>query len=87
MVVAFNCSFCSIINVQEEMRVRLPNPGRTLRQNYRDHGIYFYFFTDDNFAIRNQCWREIFRDARADERNEKIDPVHDSGRYPVAQDP
>jgi len=56
----FNCSFCSIINVQgREMRVRSPELlGQTLRENYRTHNIYFYFFTDDNFA-RNKCWREM----------------------------
>jgi radical SAM superfamily enzyme YgiQ (UPF0313 family) len=56
----FNCSFCTIINVQgKEMRVRSPEMlGRTLRENYRTHKIHFYFFTDDNFA-RNSCWREM----------------------------
>ena len=56
----FNCSFCSIINVQgREMRVRSPELlNQTLRENYRTHRIHFYFFTDDNFA-RNSCWREI----------------------------
>ena len=69
----FNCSFCSIINVQgREMRVRSPESlGRTLRQNYRDHGIYFYFFTDDNFA-RNRCWREIFEMLARMREDEKI---------------
>jgi radical SAM superfamily enzyme YgiQ (UPF0313 family) len=28
-------------------------------ENYRRHGIDYYFFTDDNFA-RNGCWHEIF---------------------------
>jgi hypothetical protein len=57
----YNCSFCSIINVQgREMRVRSPELLiQTLRENYSLHRIYFYFFTDDNFA-RNTCWREIF---------------------------
>jgi radical SAM superfamily enzyme YgiQ (UPF0313 family) len=57
----FNCGFCSIINVQgREMRVRSPELlVQTLRENYRRHKIYFYFFTDDNFA-RNNSWREIF---------------------------
>ncbi len=57
----FNCSFCTIINVQgREMRVRSPELlVQTLRENYRTHRISFYFFTDDNFA-RNSCWREIF---------------------------
>jgi radical SAM superfamily enzyme YgiQ (UPF0313 family) len=57
----FNCSFCTIINVQgREMRVRSPQMlVDTLRENYRIHHINFYFFTDDNFA-RNTCWPEIF---------------------------
>jgi radical SAM superfamily enzyme YgiQ (UPF0313 family) len=57
----FNCSFCSIINVQgREMRVRSPELlMQTLRENYRRHRINFYFFTDDNFA-RNSSWRDIF---------------------------
>jgi radical SAM superfamily enzyme YgiQ (UPF0313 family) len=57
----FNCSFCSIINVQgREMRVRSPELlMQTLRDNYQRHRIHFYFFTDDNFA-RNNCWRDIF---------------------------
>jgi len=57
----FNCSFCSIINVQgKEMRVRSPESlAHTIRENYRRHHINFYFFTDDNFA-RNSNWREIF---------------------------
>jgi radical SAM superfamily enzyme YgiQ (UPF0313 family) len=57
----FNCSFCSIINVQgREMRVRSPELLiQTLRENYRLNRIHFYFFTDDNFA-RNSCWHDIF---------------------------
>jgi radical SAM superfamily enzyme YgiQ (UPF0313 family) len=57
----FNCSFCSIINVQgREMRVRSPETlARSLRENYRLHRTTYYFFTDDNFA-RNTKWREIF---------------------------
>jgi radical SAM superfamily enzyme YgiQ (UPF0313 family) len=56
----FNCSFCSIINVQgREMRVRSPEVLiQTLRENYQKHRVFFYFFTDDNFA-RNGRWRDI----------------------------
>jgi hypothetical protein len=58
----FNCSFCSIINVQgKEMRVRSPQMLiNTLRENYHQHHLTFYFFTDDNFA-RNSNWKEIFQ--------------------------
>jgi len=57
----FNCSFCSIINVQgKEMRVRSPQRlAESIRNNYHEHRLYFYFFTDDNFA-RNRCWKEVF---------------------------
>ena len=30
-----------------------------MRTNYREHGIDYYFFTDDNFA-RKKHWRETF---------------------------
>ena len=54
------------------MRVRSTESfGKTLLQNYRDHGIYFYFFTDDNFA-RNRCWREIFEMLARMREEEKI---------------
>ncbi len=57
----FACSFCTIINVQgRKMRERSPESiAELLRQNYLDHGITFYFFTDDNFA-RKKLWRETF---------------------------
>src|SRR5574341_27689 len=57
----FTCSFCSIINVQgRTMRERSPEwIAELIRQNYRQHGIDFYFFTDDNFA-RKKYWRETF---------------------------
>jgi radical SAM superfamily enzyme YgiQ (UPF0313 family) len=57
----FSCSFCSIINVQgRKMRMRDPEAiAQAIKENYRQAGIIFYFFTDDNFA-RNKKWREIF---------------------------
>src|SRR5512136_29499 len=57
----FTCSFCTIINVQgRTMRERSPESVVALvRDNYRQHGIDFYFFTDDNFA-RKKYWRETF---------------------------
>jgi radical SAM superfamily enzyme YgiQ (UPF0313 family) len=58
----YNCSFCSIINVQgRKMRVRSPEVlVQTLRENFHKHRVHFYFFTDDNFA-RNSSWRDIFK--------------------------
>jgi tRNA A37 methylthiotransferase MiaB len=57
----FSCSFCTIINVQgRKMRERSPaSIAAMMRQNYLDHGLSFYFFTDDNFA-RKKLWRETF---------------------------
>ena len=57
----FNCSFCSIINVQgKEMRVRSPERlAESIRENYQRHRLRFYFFTDDNFA-RNRRWKDVF---------------------------
>jgi radical SAM superfamily enzyme YgiQ (UPF0313 family) len=56
----FNCSFCTIINVQGR-KVRFRDERKIaeiLRRNHRV-GIDFYFFTDDNFA-RNKNWEAIF---------------------------
>jgi radical SAM superfamily enzyme YgiQ (UPF0313 family) len=57
----FACSFCTIINVQgRKMRERSPESIATMmRRNYQEHGVSFYFFTDDNFA-RKKLWRETF---------------------------
>lgn len=57
----FNCSFCTIINVQgRKMRTRDPEAlAQELRYNYYENKVTFYFFTDDNFA-RHKYWEEIF---------------------------
>ncbi|HVS73875.1 MAG TPA: radical SAM protein [Candidatus Acidoferrales bacterium] len=57
----FECTFCTIINVQgRKMRFRSAGHiAAAIRRNYREHGITFYFFTDDNFA-RNKNWEAIF---------------------------
>jgi hypothetical protein len=57
----FNCSFCTIINVQgRKSRNRSPAcVAQTIRRNYRESGVNFYFFTDDDFA-RNPAWEGIF---------------------------
>lgn len=61
----FNCSFCTIINVQgRKMRYRSSEHIlNQIRKNYflkgKRKGIRHYFFTDDNFS-RNPCWEEIF---------------------------
>ena len=61
----FNCSFCTIINVQgRQMRCRSASHILAqIRDNYflrgRKRGVRHYFFTDDNFS-RNPAWEEIF---------------------------
>src|SRR5262245_16403042 len=59
----FACTFCTIINVQgRKMRERSPESiAAMMRRNYLDHGLSFYFFTDDNFA-RKKLWRETFQE-------------------------
>jgi radical SAM superfamily enzyme YgiQ (UPF0313 family) len=71
----FECSFCTIINVQgRKMRFRsAEHIAGAVRHNYRAHGISFYFFTDDNFA-RNKNWEAIF-DALIRLREEEQIPV------------
>ncbi len=71
----FECSFCTVINVQgRKMRFRSSNHIEdAVRHNYHEHGITFYFFTDDNFA-RNKNWEGIF-DVLIRLRNEEKIPV------------
>jgi radical SAM superfamily enzyme YgiQ (UPF0313 family) len=59
----FACSFCTIINVQgRKMRERSPQSiAAMMRRNFLEHGLSFYFFTDDNFA-RKKLWRETFQE-------------------------
>ena len=56
----FQCSFCTIINVHgRKVRCRDADViARAIRENYREAGVSFYFFTDDNFA-RNRHWEPI----------------------------
>jgi hypothetical protein len=55
----FNCSFCTIINVQgRKMRARsAPCILKSIEENYA-RGIQFYFLTDDNFS-RSPIWEEL----------------------------
>ncbi|HYL83583.1 MAG TPA: radical SAM protein [Candidatus Angelobacter sp.] len=71
----FECTFCTIINVQgRKMRFRsAEHIAEAVRRNYRENGISFYFFTDDNFA-RNKNWEAIF-DALIRLRQEEEIPV------------
>ncbi|MDA9101411.1 radical SAM protein, partial [Omnitrophica bacterium] len=69
----FQCSFCTVINVQgRRMRFRTPEAiAGLVRENYRRSLISFYFFTDDNFS-RHKYWREIFETLIRLKRQEKI---------------
>lgn len=57
----FQCSFCTVINVQgRRMRFRpVPAILERISENYLRHKIRHYFFTDDNFC-RNRNWEQIF---------------------------
>ena len=56
----FNCSFCTIVNVQgRHMRCRSANSILATIRNNLALGINHYFFTDDNFS-RNTNWESIF---------------------------
>ncbi len=56
----FQCSFCTIINVQgRKSRYRTADDIETILQVNLDQGITSFFITDDNFA-RNRNWEAIF---------------------------
>ena len=56
----FQCSFCTIINVQgRKSRRRTPDDVERIVRANRRQGIHRFFITDDNFA-RNKDWEPIF---------------------------
>jgi radical SAM superfamily enzyme YgiQ (UPF0313 family) len=56
----FQCSFCTIINVQgRKSRRRSPDDVEHIIRHNLKYGIDRYFITDDNFA-RNKDWEIIF---------------------------
>ncbi|MGE3872957.1 MAG: radical SAM protein [Parvibaculaceae bacterium] len=56
----FQCSFCTIINVQgRKSRVRTPDDLETIIRENARQGIHKFFITDDNFA-RNSRWEALF---------------------------
>jgi radical SAM superfamily enzyme YgiQ (UPF0313 family) len=72
----FNCSFCTIINVQgRTMRSRgAAHIADHVRAHYgsgRRKGLRHYFFTDDNFS-RNPSWEAIFDALIALRRDEGV---------------
>ena len=55
----FQCSFCTIINVQgRRSRRRSPDDVEQIIRHNLKYGIDRYFITDDNFA-RNKDWEPI----------------------------
>ncbi len=56
----FQCSFCTIINVQgRKSRFRTPDDLEAIVRENAAHGIHKFFITDDNFA-RNREWEPLF---------------------------
>jgi hypothetical protein len=56
----FQCSFCTIINVQgRKSRHRSPDDIEHLIRQHMQYGFRWFFVTDDNFA-RNKNWEGIF---------------------------
>lgn len=69
----FQCSFCTIINVQgRKSRRRSPDDiEKIIRENWAQ-GLHSFFVTDDNFA-RNQDWEPILDRIIKLRREEHID--------------
>ena len=56
----FQCSFCTIINVQgRKSRRRSADDVERIIRAHAQHGLRRFFITDDNFA-RNKDWEPIF---------------------------
>jgi hypothetical protein len=56
----YQCSFCTIINVQgRKSRRRSPDDIEHLIKEHYNQGFRWFFVTDDNFA-RNKDWEDIF---------------------------
>jgi radical SAM superfamily enzyme YgiQ (UPF0313 family) len=69
----FQCSFCTIINVQgRKSRRRTPDDVEQLVKRHWEQGIRRFFITDDNFA-RNKDWEPIFDRLSLIRERDKID--------------
>ena len=69
----FQCSFCTIINVQgRKSRRRSPDDVEQLIKRHWAEGIRRFFITDDNFA-RNKDWEAIFDRIIRIREHDKID--------------
>jgi hypothetical protein len=71
----FQCSFCTIINVQgRKSRRRSPDDIEEIIRRNVAQGIYRFFITDDNFA-RNKDWEAIFDRIIKLREQEGIEPI------------
>src|SRR5262245_35899229 len=69
----FQCSFCTIINVQgRKSRRRSPDDIEQLIKRHWADGIRRFFITDDNFA-RNKDWEQVFDRLIKIREEDKID--------------
>jgi len=69
----FQCSFCTIINVQgRQSRRRSADDVETIIRRNLAQGINRFFITDDNFA-RNKDWESVFDRLIALREGEKLD--------------
>jgi radical SAM superfamily enzyme YgiQ (UPF0313 family) len=82
----YNCSFCTIINVQgHEVRFRsVETLASAIRENYQRYGIDFYFQTTTSRATLAGA---KYSHAGEPGLMRPSHPLHDSGRYPGLQDP
>ena len=68
----FQCSFCTIINVQgRKSRFRTPEDLEKIVRDNKAQGIVKFFITDDNFA-RNRQWEAFFDVLIALRKTERI---------------
>ena len=84
----FQCSFCTIINVQgRKSRRRSPDDVEAIIRANVAQGLRSFFITDDNFA-RNKDWEAIL-DRLIELREEEGFEIelHDPGRHAVPPDP
>jgi len=71
----FQCSFCTIINVQgRKSRRRSPDDIEEIIRRNAAQGIHRFFITDDNFA-RNKDWEAIFDRIIKLREEEGIEPI------------
>ena len=82
----FQCSFCTIINVQgRKSRRRTPDDIEQIVRANATQGITRFFVTDDNFA-RNRDWEPMLDRLIALRQEGHEDQADPAGRHAVPQD-